>query len=181
MAKELNKQQRDYISYRLGGDEHITAVRKAYPTLTDESTYVIGCRLKKNPKVQEELRRGEDLLRERMVDKEAAFIDVLRELMPPSEAAARLCELIRSSDKRVVEAGLEKYLKLCSLYPSERLNVLVQADRERAEVLSEADIKKLTEKSEEKQREEVLKIEEGEVKEPAAEDKETNKEQQDGK
>ncbi len=160
--KELNKQQRSFIAYKLQGLEQMEAVRRAYPNLTPDSAYVISSRLKKNPQVQEELSRGKDMLLEKTTDKEAKFIDCLKQLLPPSEVAAKLCELIRSSDKRIVDSALDKYLKLSSLYPDTKIGLYRDLEAERQKVISPADLNKLlSERLAEQKRTEI--IEEGEI------------------
>ena len=175
--KELNQQQIDYIRFRLEGFDHIQSVRKAYPKLTQGSVYVIGCRLKKNPQIQERLKQGEREMRGKIINKQSRFIDILRDLCPPIEVAKRLAELIFSNDSRIADSAIEKYLRLSSEYPSEKLNVLVQASRERAEVLSETDIKQLENRAA-KEREQITTIEhkdieEAETKDPAKKPKQS--------
>jgi len=172
MAKELNKQQRDYIASRLQGDEHMTAVRKAYPNLTKGSAYVIGCRLKKHPLVQEQLKIGDKELRGRIFDKTAKFIDILRELCPPRQVAEKLAELVFSGDDRVASEAIEKYLKLSSEYPPATLGVYRDFEKEREKILSPADLPRLlAEQQAELKRAEIMKVEEAVIIEKPAENK----------
>lgn len=156
MAKDLNKQQRDYIAYRLEGLEHISAVKKAYPNLTQGSAYVIGCRLKKNPQVQEQIKLGEKELRGRIFDKTAKFIDVLKQLCPPTDVAKKLAELIFSGDSRVADSAIEKYLKLSSEYPDAKLGIYRDYEREREQILSPADLPRLIAEQQAEQQRQII-------------------------
>lgn len=157
MSRDLTPQQRDYITARLEGLEHISAVKKAYPNLTRGSAYVIGCRLKKNIAVQSQLKEGTDALRGRLFDKTGKFIDVLKQMCPPIEVAKKLAELMFSDDQRVADSAIEKYLKLASEYPSEKIGLFRAYEEEREKILSPADIPRLIiERQAEEQRKKVL-------------------------
>jgi len=179
--RELNKQQRDYIAYRLEGLEHIPAVKKAYPNLTKESVYVIGSRLKKNLLVREQLEKGEKELRSVIINKQAKLIDILRELCPPVEIAKKIAELVFSGDSRVAMQAIDTYCKLANEFPDAKIGIYRDFQAEREKVLSPVDVEKLlAQKAAEIEREKILtEVEEGEVREVSAAEEKNKKNEQD--
>jgi hypothetical protein len=155
----MTEKQQKYLQFRLEGLSHIEAVKKAYPNLTKGSLYVISYRLKKNKEVNEELRKYQQELREKTANKEAKFIDILKEFAPPVEVAKKLAELIFANDKRTSDSAIEKWLKLSALYPDTKIGIYRDYEVEREKILTRADLEKLKEPRDEN----LPLIEEGEI------------------
>ncbi|GAH48011.1 unnamed protein product [marine sediment metagenome] len=168
--KTLTKKQNEYVELRGKGLGSIDAVMRAYGCSNRNSAGVISHRLLKNEKVMEELRKNQELLRQKTINKEAKFIDILKEFAPPIEVARRLAELIFADDKRTADSGIEKWIKLSALYPDVRVGLYRDLEKEREQVLTEADIKKLEEQKRLEERLPVI-IEEAEAIEGAKEKK----------
>lgn len=163
--KRLTKKQEKFIN--LVGVERVDpvdAVMSSYDCSSRNSARVLLNRLLNNEKVNNRLIEVRQKLTDKIINKEAKFISILKELAPPTKVAERLAGLIFEGDARVADSAIEKYLKLSAEYPDAKSSITLTLEKEREKVLTEADIKKLVEKKKlEEEREKLLELEEGEV------------------
>lgn len=172
MAKSLTKKQLKVLDLILGGMAGRDAVMQVYNCKSRNSAGVIAHKLFKNELFIEELRERQKLLRQQIIEKEAKFIDILKEFAPPRRVAEKLAELIFSGDKRTADSAIEKYLKLSALYPDTKIGLYHDLQRQRESVLTEADLLRLeARKKLEAARKELA--DEGEVIKEAGQEKDT--------
>ena len=143
--KTFTKKQKAFIDEISRGSDKVDAVQKVYNTTSRASANVIANRLLENDMVSKELAQRQTLLSEKMVDKQSKFIDILRQIAPPQQVARKLAELIFSSDSRVSDSAIEKWLKLGNLYPDQKIGVYQDLEREREQILTEGDVKRIEE------------------------------------
>lgn len=145
MPKRLTKKQKGVIDLIIKGVEPLDAVQSSYDCAGKDpraSARVILHKLFQNDLFNKELTKAKHSLREKMINKQARFIDILKEYAPPVEVAKRLAELIFEGDKRTSDSAIDKYLKLSAEYPERELGITMKLEKQREKVLTSADIEK---------------------------------------
>ena len=139
---KLTIQEQALIEMVSKGIDELDAIKRAYNCSTDQSAWSIKNKVFKRPRVQEELRKIEELRRERLADKGKKIVDYIGELITDKEVAEIIVRNAKSEDRRMSDVGVEKILKLKNSYPPTSYGIFRDLERERDQVLTEGDIKK---------------------------------------
>jgi hypothetical protein len=165
MNNKLTKKEQLAVEFLLQGHNQTESVFRAFDCKNRNVARALAPRIFKKEKVSRELAIRRALIQDKLTDKLVKFVELVERYAPRDEIAKKLAENIMSSDRRVSDSAIDKYIKLRGEYfePTtkivglfERIGELErpeepEAGAEQKEDLGVIeDIKELPEKSEEK-------------------------------
>lgn len=112
----LTKKQELAIEYHLQGMDKTNAVFKAFECQDKQSAAVIATKLFKQQKVKDRLSQKQTLIDEKTAQMTADFLALVKKNIPPLDVIKKLKENLEGKDKRIVDAAIDKYLKIIGGY-----------------------------------------------------------------
>jgi len=104
------------IEYHLQGLDKTNAVFKAFDCKDKNSASVIASKLFKQEEVKERLAEKQALIDEKTTDLTVDFLTLLKENIPALDVINKLKENLEGKDKRIVDATIDKYMKITGGY-----------------------------------------------------------------
>lgn len=122
MGKTLTKKETLALEYFLQGDNQTEAVMKAFGCKNRDSARSLASRVFRKQKVSNALAERQGEVRERLIEGDMKFIDLVLKYTGGKEPIAQaLAQNILSKDKRVADAAIDKFLKISAEYPPQRV------------------------------------------------------------
>ena len=112
----LTTKQELAIEYHLQGEDKTNAVFKAFDCKDKQSAAALATKLFKQQKVKNRLSEKQVLLDEKTTQMTANFLMLVKKNIPPIKVINKLKENLEGNDGRIVDAAIDKYIKIIGGY-----------------------------------------------------------------
>ena len=112
----LTTKQELAIEYHLQGEDKTNAVFKAFDCKDKQSAAALATKLFKQQKVKNRLSEKQVLLDEKTTQMTANFLMLVKKNIPAVDVIKKLKENLEGNDKRIVDAAIDKYIKIIGGY-----------------------------------------------------------------
>lgn len=126
--ENLTKKEQLAVEYFLAGDNRTEAVFKAYECNSRESAGAMASKIFQKERIRNELAKRQVMLQQKLSDKNLRMVEIIEKYVPREAIAKKIADNIMSSDKRVSDSAIEKYLKIAGEYAPEKMLALVRGD-----------------------------------------------------
>lgn len=130
--RKLTPKEEQAIKYVLQGKTQSQAVQMSYNCEKPATARALATKIFKKERVNKELAlrrvKLQEKLNNKLTTKTAKLIDLIEKFAPPNKVAKRIAENIMSSDKRVSDSAIDKYIRLREGYLPEKRMLLGRSE-----------------------------------------------------